>query len=254
MIRWQYIALLAFTMLRTPAWALTFTCQEGVSGPANCGNLDAGMNSFSPDLNYGTNVNLLVGTVIGTTNLYRTIEEFNLDSINGATISACTLTVVVNTISSPTAGTINRMVRADWDEATMTWNSYKSGSMWTVSGAASTATDITTTAAVAYTAPTGTGTFVFPSLTTLCQDALDSRSGRLIFRIAQDATGVGVNYYFADSSDGATAANRPLLTVTYTGGGGGLGNRMRKLLGVGRRGPWWPDDYEPPFPVGPFIH
>lgn len=245
MIRIVFLLLL----LASYACASTFTCQEGVSGPANCGNLDNLMYNGTPDTPYGSHVNYGSGTIAFTTLAYRTLVEFDLTSITGATISACVLTVDVEVGAvTSTAGTTNRIRRADWDEATATWNSYKTSSTWTTAGAASTASDIDTANQVGFSAPTATGSFAFPDMTSLCQDALDVQSNRLRFRIAQnvDANSPATDTYFlSTSSDGATAANRPLLTVTYTGGGVSLGTRMRKFFGVGRRGPRWPEDYEP---------
>lgn len=34
---------------------------------------------------------------------------------------------------------------------------------------------------------------------------------------------------------------------------GVIGTRMRKLFGIGRRGPHWPEDYEPPYALGIFL-
>lgn len=238
--------------LASYACATTFTCQEGMSGPANCGNEDGLIWGDAPTTNYGTLNQLGVG-FCSVSIPERTIIKFDLSSIGTPnTISDCVIDLNIDNLVTPTVGTMARVLLSDvatgWAEASATWNIYKTSNNWMTAGASSDGNDIKSSgtgndAPVAYTAPTVTGHFNFGGLALMCQDALDNRSGILLLWMNQDTLNCA-KWWTSTSSDGATSSQRPKLTVTYTAPVS-LGTRMRKLFGVGRRGPWWPEDYEP---------
>lgn len=201
------------------AWASTFTCQDGVSGPANCGNEDGLIWGDTATTNYGTLVQLGVGYCSASPE--RTIIKFDLSSIGTPnTISDCVIDLNIDGVNGvPTAGTMARVLRSDWDEATATWNIYKTSNNWTTAGASSDGNDIKSSgtgndAPVAYTAPTVTGHFNFGGLALMCQDALDNRSGILLLWMNQDTLNCA-KWWTSTSAEGATASQHPKLTVTY---------------------------------------
>src|SRR6185369_8353299 len=99
---------------------------------------------------------------------------------------------------------------------------FKRGNAWSVPGAGDAATDVDATLAVAYAPPPATGAFTFPSLQTLCQDAVRSRAGALDLVVEQNTdqngacAGTCVAHEFCSrSSDYTTPGNRPRLVVGY---------------------------------------
>jgi hypothetical protein len=179
--------------------------------------------------NYGSDLNLYVGVTNGPDKVYRTLMEFSLAGIPaGATVNHCMLAVNVTQRTNPTAGHVHRLCSQHWldgegqSEAQATWNEGKTGFPWTVAGAAgstadcSAGGDYTTTDAISYTPPTGTGPFTFPDLKVLCQDAVANQAGWLRLRISQDLEGTQSNLIKLDSSETNTVANRPRLTVTWS--------------------------------------
>jgi hypothetical protein len=204
------------------------TYQAGVSGPAGSANIDTNVRLSTPTTTYGSDPNLFVGVTNAVDKVYRTLMAFNLSGIPaGATVTGCTLAVNVTQRTSPTAGHIRRLCGEHWldgdgqSEAQSTWTLWRTGTAWTVAGVGSTAAcsaggDYTTTGEVAYTPPAGTGPFIFPNLSALCQDAIAQRGGWLRLRISQDAEGTQGNLFKFDSSDTSTAANRPKLAVTWS--------------------------------------
>jgi hypothetical protein len=206
----------------------TSVYQAGVSGPAGSANVDTNVRLSSPTTSYGTDPNLYVGVTNGADKVYRSLLAFHLGGIPAnAVVTSCRLTVNVTQRTSPTAGRIRRVCGEHWldgdgqGEAQATWNSWKAGSPWGAAGASSPAScaaggDTTTTGEVVYAPPNGTGLFAFPDLSALCQDALAQRGGWLRVRISQDAEATPSNLVKLDSSDAATAANRPKLTVSWS--------------------------------------
>ncbi len=206
--------------------------QAGVSGPAGSAAIDTNIRLSLPTTNYGTDPALYIGVTNATDKVYRTLMEFDLSDIpSGAVVTGCTLRVNVTQRTSPTPGHVRRLCGAHWldgdgqSENQATWNAWRTGTAWTqpgasASGSCDSTADYTTAGEVAYTPPAGTGLFTFPDLSSLCQDAV-SRDRKLRLRISQDSEATQGNLLKLDSSDGTTAANRPRLTVTWSGSGGG---------------------------------
>jgi hypothetical protein len=205
------------------------TYQAGVSGPVGSADVDANVRLSAPTTNYGTDANLYVGVTNGADKVYRSMVAFRLADVPaGAIVTDCRLTVNVTQRTNPTPGHVRRLCGEHWldgngqGEAQVTWNGWKTGSPWGGAGASSTAScatggDYTTVGEVPYTPPAGTGTFTFPSLTALCQDALVQRAGWLRLRISQASEATQSNLIKFDSSDATTATNRPKLVVTWSG-------------------------------------
>lgn len=176
--------------------------------------------------NYGTADPLNVG-VLDTggkiANTYRSLLEFDISTLPiGATITTDSkLTLIVTGHDSGRTGqALSRCTRpgdaSGWLEAQATYAEYKTGSAWTTPGG-----DISLTNTVAFAAPSATGTFDIGFGTTqfrdLLIDARASRSDIFSFRLkGPEVGGVGSNYWAFNSSDNATAGNRPLLTIAYT--------------------------------------
>ena len=201
--------------------------QAGVSGPVGSANVDTNIRLDTASINLGTDPSVYVGVTNGPSKAFRGLVAFNLSDIPpGATITGCTLAVNVIQRTSPTAGHVRQLCGDHWldgdakSETQATWLSWKTGTSWTTpgagaAGACGTNVDYTTANEVAYTPPAGTGSFTFPDLTALCQDAHDAQAGWLRLRISQDAEGTQSNLFKFDSSDATTASARPKLTVTW---------------------------------------
>jgi hypothetical protein len=174
--------------------------------------------------NYGAGTSLCVGN--DAMNSERALVRFDLSSLGtAASVTSCVLTFTVRQVTAPTAGRIVRLRRGDWSETGSTWNAYKSGAPWGASGAASATADVDATTAVSFTPPAGIGAYTFPSLVTLCQDAVTNRAGALDLLIRQDVDQDGAcsgscaaHEFCSYSSDFTTAASRPRLVVTYATG------------------------------------
>ena len=205
--------------------------QQGLAGSAaNSANIDTNIRASAATTNYGTDANLYVGTTTPATSTYRSILEFNLASIPvGVNVTGCTLTVNVNQRTSPTEGHIRRVCGQHWldgdaqSETQATWNRWRSpnSNTWGTPGAStfpctSPTGDYDTAAEVAYTPPLATGTYTFPDLTPLCQDAITAQNRWLRLRVSQDSEATLNNFMRLTSSDGTPAASRPKLTVTWS--------------------------------------
>lgn len=213
----------------------TNTYQEGVSGPANSANVDNYIQQSTATTNRGTEVTMRVGRLTTSATTVRALLTFDISDIPvGATIMSATLTFVVTLRSgTPSAGSVFRLRRTDWDELGSTWNEYRAGSSWTTAGCGDTTNDYDTANPGTHTAPPAAGnSFDVTGLATLAQDALDNRSGllHLFWKLDTEANNTNLS---VGSSDNATAANRPLLSVTYSLAGSTTTSGMA-LLGVGR--------------------
>ena len=201
--------------------------QAGVSGPVGSANVDTNIRLDTSSTNLGTDPNVYVGVTNGPSKVFRALLAFNLSDIPpGATITGCTLTVNVTQRTNPTTGHVRQLCGEHWldgdakSETQATWLSWKTGTPWATAGAGTagacgSGVDYTTSNQVAYTPPAGTGSFTFPDLSAVCQDALAAQGGWLRLRISQDAESTQGNLFKFDSSDASSASARPKLTVTW---------------------------------------
>jgi hypothetical protein len=104
-----------------------------------------------------------------------------------------------------------------WTETAATWNRYDGTVPWTRPGG-----DVDTALGIAFAPPVGSGSFAFPDLTPLCQDAIAARGGHLDLLIRQDteAPGTPHQWSFVMTDDGASPEMRPSLVVSLNGSAG----------------------------------
>ena len=182
---------------------------------------DTGIFSGDPDATLGDSPQIFVGN--DTSNAERALLRFDLAHVPAqATIVSCLLTLHVVTHNRPEAGKIYRVKQQGWVESAATWNRYDGVTAWTTPGAFDpneVQSDVVVTAGpdgpIAYGEPT-TGTFTFPDLSSLCQDAVDNRGGSLDVMIKQDddAPGATAEFGFSRRTD-SLPAERPMLMVVF---------------------------------------
>ena len=174
------------------------------------------VNAFSTN-NFGTSNNLLVGNQFFLGNInYRTLIRFKIDLPPESTITNATLTLTHvsggSGISNDTI-TAYRVLRG-WTESTVCWAYYEGTNAWTTAGANNNGSDHTTTNSVSVVLANSSSNLVM-NLTTLAQDAIDSRSGYLSLLLV-GPEGSGSNEFASfGSSDNSNVANRPKLSLSW---------------------------------------
>ena len=192
----------------------------GGSGPANpyvlqpdgTDGIDAYIDNAAPTSNFGTNASLYA-TDLSDPQIIRSLIRFDISALAGKTAgNTSTLTFYSwdgSDFPVTVDCTIHRVTRT-WTEAGVTWNKYDGTNNWTTPGG-----DYTTPSDSA-TAGTNTLVFTGAGLAAILQDAIDSRSGivNLLLRHANES---GLDEQLRlGSSDNATAALRPRLSVAWT--------------------------------------
>jgi hypothetical protein len=189
-------------------------------------NADTGITSGDPDANLGGFPQIFIGN--DTHEAKRALLRFDLTAVPpGSTITSCTLVVDVVTHNNPGSGKIHRLKQTAWVESAATWNRYDGATGWTTPGAfnpSEAQSDVVVTPGpdgpIAYTAPTKTGAFTFPDLTTLCQDAVTNRGSSLDILVKQDDDTPGTTAEFSISRrTDSVEAQRPMLMVAFVPGG-----------------------------------
>jgi hypothetical protein len=132
-------------------------------------------------------------------------------------VSACTLTVQADVVQAPLPGHLWRVTQPGWTETAATWNHYNGTVPWTTPGG-----DVDAASGIAFAPPPGPGSFAFPDLTPLCQDAIAARGGHLDLLIRQDTETPGTphQWSFVMADDGASPEMRPSLVVSFNGSAG----------------------------------
>jgi glucose/arabinose dehydrogenase/PKD repeat protein len=164
-----------------------------------------------PNSNWGTGARLWAG--YDEVNAQRPLLRFSLAAIpSGRVVTSCTLTVWADLVESPGSARIARVTQPAWTEVGSTWNRANASVLWTTPGG-----DYDAAGAVAFTPPAGTGAFTFPSLRTLCQDAVTNRAGQLDLLVRQDTETPGTprKQWAFFASDYTDATRRPRLVVGY---------------------------------------
>jgi hypothetical protein len=188
--------------------------------------VDTRMDSNTPTNNFGTNASLFVGESNTAVNTIRTLIKFDLSSLPGsASITAATFSMRVSLDRSDNDRTF-RVFRQkrDWVESQATWTIWKTSNNWASLGGFDAADcEQTEIGSRAFTATEAVGFKDFP-LTPTTKAALDLGNGWLV-----KADTESDDAYVFDSSDAATAANRPKLVIIYTEA---AGNSFF-------RAPWW---------------
>ena len=165
----------------------------------------AGTNSGT---NYGTITSIEAKEEGSGNNWRRAVLSFDFSSLPaGVTIKSATLEAKTfdATTSEGDSVDVKRLTRTDWVEAEVTWDDYKSGSAWTGAGGDYTEDDKATSAV-----PTNE-TFQLWTVTAQVQYARDNTSD-IMHCIIIITTVNFIGYY---STEHATEANRPKLTIVY---------------------------------------
>jgi hypothetical protein len=172
--------------------------------------------------NYGTNALIYIGESYSSSVIWRGLIEFDLSPISPtAIISSATLTLKIEGDDSNNARDFNlyRILR-DWNEAQVTWNSWKTSNTWTTAGCASNGNDadlttIWATASLSASESTGTAAnFVFTSAGISELQKIINGTYANYGWLIKAATENNDAYSF-DSSSSTTSANRPKLVIEW---------------------------------------
>jgi len=135
-----------------------------------------------------------------------------------STVVGCTLTVQTDVVQAPLPGHIWRVAQPGWTETGATWNRYDGIIPWNTPGG-----DVDAASGIAFAPPMAPGSFAFPDITPLCQDAIAARGGHLDLLIRQDGEAPGApphQWSFVMVDDGPNPATRPSLVVAFNGSTG----------------------------------
>ena len=208
----------------------TLTLSEGEAGA----NTDTWLRSSSPNSNYGTNASLYIGDNLAAVDCGNcSLVKFDISSIPaGSTIYSVTASFYEDEAQAGNGGattrtiTMHRMLR-NWVEAEATWNIYSTGNSWTTGGGRGDGTDRVGTASASVQSGVKAANdhvdFTGAGLVADVQGWLDEDYNNYGWLLDCDSNFSGVSEYSNSryrSSDHATAAQRPVLTVIYTEGGG----------------------------------
>lgn len=188
---------------------------------------DAVLRNTSPDMVFDTDALSHIGDVSGAGSVAdRIVIKFDVSVVpSDATVTASVLSLFMNReMSDTTADATAYRVLRNWVITEVTWNSWSSGNSWTTAGAGSAGND-RAAAASAVRSMTATETEdVFKDwsgaqLTTDTQNFVDggqTNNGWLIECPGKENQGASQNWHEFNTSDHATAAQRPKLFVEYT--------------------------------------
>jgi hypothetical protein len=172
-----------------------------------------------PNTNYGTADPLALGAIYagGTkTLLYRSIGNFDVSSLSGATINSAKLVrYIANAAYGNFAAKLTRCTRpSTWTENGVTWLKWDGANNWSAPGGD---LDDATPGVVNYTEPAATGPHEITGLAAYVTDALANRSGlvSIILRATDEAPTVSKWVTFRSKEYG-TPAERWYLEVDYT--------------------------------------
>jgi len=182
--------LTALVALAATCWGTTLVLQ-----PDEAAGKDSEVDNANPSTNWGTYTYITVNWSGSYTS--RGLLEFDLSSINGATVNSASLELY-NWANNPNRVYEIHRITATWSESTVTWNNQPA-----FDAAVAGSTNVT-----------GSGTFTF-TITSLVQSWLNgtyTNYGMVLKAVTEPAS---PNPYFVSSSY-ATAASRPKLTVDYT--------------------------------------
>jgi hypothetical protein len=134
---------------------------------------------------------------------------------DGATIQTATLGLYKQLYNDTIR--LNALLKP-WVESQATWLNSRTGVPWSSPGAASAGSDYVSAADALVAAPYAAGVVNF-DVTTRVQQWSGAPAANYGWRMSQTTTGYNPKTFV--SSEDANAAQRPKLTVVYTGGGGG---------------------------------
>jgi hypothetical protein len=182
---------------------------------------DANLRAINPNTNFGTDTSYTVGFQSGT--IYRVLLKFDLTngsnppSAGASTLSAGTVTLYCETTNVKTVA-LYKCLRS-WPEGSVTWTKYDGSNNWTTAGAASDGNDYSSTLLGSVTLSGASGSYDIPLTAagiTAVQGWVDGPATNYGFVIRNTVETGNANTF--TSLEGGTAANRPKLTFTYSGG------------------------------------
>ncbi len=193
----------------------TVSFQDGAAPTAAyAGTRDTFISETNPATNYGTStVCQLDGVDVAPGTDVTTLIRWDLSSIpSGSVIQALTLTVNVTNASSGSYEIYE--VKRNWSETQAAWNLYATGTAWQTAGAQGSLDRGSVLLGTVGPASVGSYTVTLGSAgLSLVQSWINSPSTNNGFLIGSTTTGDGLDF---SSRETATAASRPVLTVTYT--------------------------------------
>lgn len=187
-----------------------------VTGADYSGCEDAVIKEFTATTNYGSATDLEVSKW-DTDDYSHTLIKFSgLSNLSGKTVTAATLYLYVESAkiaAPPQTHTLRKLLR-DWVEGEATWNIYSTGNNWATAGALNNTDRNNSTVTATASVPDSTGWISFTSaqLITDVQAMIDGTNYG--WHIERTDGADDLDYIHYTSSDGATAANRPYLSVT----------------------------------------
>lgn len=194
--------------------AISTTLQEGLGNYS--GTRDTYLYDFSPEANYGSLPNLLVGTSQFENLVRFAIFQSEGGPIpDGATINAATLSIYKESYYDATYR-VHRLLQS-WDENTATFNARSSGLPWTVPGARGSGTDFRAAHDAEKTLGWDPGWLDF-DVTSAVQAFGSGSSVNHGWKFVM-TTGNGNIKGFASSEYATDPALRPRLLITYTPAG-----------------------------------
>lgn len=198
--------------------------------PDATAGLDTRIISNQATTNAGTNNTLNVGESNAAAQIQRSLIKFDLSTLpSDATLNTNTFSMrlITDLATNTSTFSVYRQKR-DWVEMEATWNIWKTSNNWSTAGGFHT-NDCEQTAigSRAMTATETTNVFKDWVLTPTTKAALDLGNGWLIKSETESD-----DMYAFDSSDVATAGNRPKLAIDYTEAAGGAPKHFMYYQGL----------------------
>ncbi|HEX6764987.1 MAG TPA: DNRLRE domain-containing protein, partial [Polyangiaceae bacterium] len=199
-----------------PPTSGTLSFQDGVQPTAAyAGTTDTTLHQAAPTTNFGNDSTVLVDGDDGAGADLSSLLRWDVSQIPAG--SAVTSASVTLSIVNPTGNTYNLFSLArPWNELEATWNNATSSTAWATPGAFA-ASDRNATILGSVTGPIGSVTIPLNAAGVSAVQAWVNGSNNGL--VISDSAGTdGIDFA---SSENATLASRPKLTVTWGSGGGG---------------------------------
>ncbi|HKP94528.1 MAG TPA: DNRLRE domain-containing protein [Fibrobacteria bacterium] len=205
----------SYTQTKSGGGATTVSFQNGAfPTAAYAGNIDAHLSQANATVNYGTAATLLIDgdDPNGSGNDKRTLLKWDVSAVPaGKTVTAASLTFNVTDVSTQNYQVYQ--LKRNWTESGASWNSYASGSAWQTAGADGADDRATVSLGTVSGNTAGTLTVALnASGIALVQGWVNGSIANQGIAILNAANTNGLD---VSSSEAATVAARPKLTVTY---------------------------------------